>query len=231
MVFIFVPLMVAVLVVSSQPALAADLMAGLGYKEVLHMALLGLLIVGLIFPVRWLMERRKVKELADGSDVSPSEGIRGWLLVFVVLSALSVLRDIFLAFPQLLNTGRTYPELARGMNFYLVFNIFYDCVWLYGIYIIYAVKPHAVRFIKILLLASPLVAAVSPVIMSIFVQATLGEQIFNPNLISKLYTAEVLGGIGASLLGAIIWFTYFCRSQRVRNTWGENMAYRGQLLR
>lgn len=152
-------------------------------------------------------------------------GIGGWLLVYVIWTALSILvaigisfRDAMLYWDQIPNLRSITCGIAAG-----------TCVW----YLIYAwylwqlirLQTGAVAKIKTMIIGTPVFNTIVPIASACAIAAFWPVPDFGELLRSVYNQQTIMSLIGAYLI-AFCWLAYFRRSRRVMNTWPEE-AKRG----
>jgi len=156
------------------------------------------------------------------------EGVGGWLALWCVSVALiGPLYFFFHASEQIAQTSLTLvmfgsqswvgvvSEVVLGLQFVTV---------LYSIatvLCVFAVKPYALKMVFIYFLLWAAVEALACVLIVLFVRVA------GTNLASDAVANEAMGAAVGSVLRDLtvlgVWFIYFKRSKRVRNTFGRNI--------
>jgi len=147
------------------------------------------------------------------------KGIGGWLLLYVVLTAISIVA-------VLVQTGKdvlfvlNQPTLILAESFIALL-----CVAWYGLYAVMLYRlvqrrAGAVAGIKKMIAGTALLNTVFPFLFSLALVLTVpGSNL--AVILGAAYSAETLGGIFGTCVMAAIWYRYFCVSERVRNTWSD----------
>lgn len=156
-----------------------------------------------------LGEKAQEKNVIDGKvpTFQFRKPIGGWLLFFVIVNALG----IALSVPEIWNGMKAIftLELPPGVAI-TVLAIAYlpvlalDILWVIVLFRLCAVKRNAIKFVKIMLVVTPIVSILG---------AFLGSDPIN-----KVDTREICQ-LGYSIIGSCIWYAYFYMSKRVKQFW------------
>jgi hypothetical protein len=183
--------------------------------------LIGLLPLALVVVIGYLIFLKFTKDAATGNarpDGLTPYGIHGWLRFFIFSS-------YFLA--PLFALGRTSNELRAaeerapqlltldGWSQYKTASwILLICIvgwqWWAAYGLRNRLEPKSVFHIKVLLIAAPFAA---------FIDLFFAQLFLNVQANAELIGSTIGGFVGASIV-SLVWFFYFTRSVRVRNTYG-----------
>ena len=151
-------------------------------------------------------------------------GIEGWLLFFIIAAALSTTVSMAQEFIEAFTVKDQFPQMAPALNLSLGIVSLYRIFVYYSLYSLASVKENAVKVIKIVLIMNPLVIAATPLLMGILMALTIPEFALSPERIREFYDPTTNAPIFVTLLSSLIWFTYFCKSRRVANTWAAKFG-------
>ena len=150
------------------------------------------------------------------------KGIAGWLLLFILTSCVSMLFVVYMKVAGGLEITEKYAifKAAYYMNLlpFAAFTFFF-C---FCIYRLLSYHKNAIKLIKIFLVLNLVLALIDPIllIMPIIMTTDLPMEIIDKDFLMELYSSQmtwiILGGVPA-----LIWFSYFCVSKRVKNTWSD----------
>lgn len=158
---------------------------------------------------------------------SISNGIRGWLLVFVIWVALNILAYIAWSLFQYFSTWEEMQSfrLASAIDCMavLLWNLLY--AWFLKQFV--QIRAGSLRKIKIMLVLTPIFTTVEPLLPVSVVFSQL-EGISFTQIVKGMYTAPTtLAHLGGMYLATAIWLAYLCLSKRVKNTFAGAEAQRG----
>ena len=181
------------------------------------LALVPLAVVALIALAAWWLarrwSRRKARDGADPDGVKPF-GIGGWLAIFlffqVVVSPIVSTGHLSSAFA---NAETQWPALAA----FPPWGTYKALSWAVSLAVIgwqllvafrltFRFVPESVHHAKVMLLVSPVIAHAAD---ALFAKVLLDRDIADASLVA----------LARAMFGPLIWWLYFNRSKRVRNTY------------
>ena len=159
--------------------------------------------------------------MADqGTVLTPGpRGLGGWLLLYVVLGAISIVVMLVQLVRDLLYAVAN-PALLPAELFIVVLSVVWYGLYALALYHIVRLHPGAVARIKKIIVGTVLVNAVLPFLFAMMLTLTVSGAQLMP-ILRAAYSAETLGNLFGMCVMAAIWYRYFCVSERVRNTWPE----------
>ena len=156
-------------------------------------------------------------------DPAPLKGVSGWLLLFILGSSFDHLLTILVALEGLIKGDDTpIPGFSLGVRLASSAQILISSIYIYGYYLLYRVRPGALRLNKILLVLAPLYMLMMPALL--LASLTLTTDIFQTweEFIDAYNSPENFGVVDSvmhAIFVSIIWYLYLSCSKRVRNTW------------
>ena len=157
-----------------------------------------------------------------GAGREPKRGIGGWLLVYVVLTALSITFTLLRSLMDL--SSALHPVLWRGELVAALLTFAWYLTYAAALYRLVRLKPGAVSRIKVMIALTPVFSACLPFAYSaVLVLSVPGASLLQ--VLRAVYSSCTLWGhfFGMAVM-AFVWHRYFSVSERVRNTWPETRA-------
>jgi len=152
----------------------------------------------------------------EKSTFNEAKGMGGWLIVFVIaifLRPLMVAYNISINFIPIIKLSNQFPFM---LTFYTVGKLIDVAICFYGFYVAYCLfktTSNAPSKAKLLIVFA-LIRAILTYIFPLFYGL--------PNDVTKkLLTGNILGSIGI-LSFCVVWYLYFTKSERVKNTFTNN---------
>lgn len=146
-------------------------------------------------------------------------GIRGWLLFFVVLNILAILRTFFSTIPEEFSAIKDYPTFHDAVCIEVAILFIWGVFHTYCIYALVSIKENAIKLVKALLVLTPVFIVGLPLVFLFLMVMTIDGLSMNKDMIASMYTPEMLGEFVGCTIVSAIWYRYFCVSSSVENTW------------
>lgn len=142
-------------------------------------------------------------------------GVKGWLLVFFILGALNVVMIIAVMAGEygVLTEAPQFAPLVyfeTAVNGILVFWTTYILVKLFSR------RAAFVTLVKIYLITLPIFSLIQLFGTRYFFVTSMNLNVS----FAEMFNASVLGSLCAQVAVSALWYAYFCKSQRVKNTYG-----------
>lgn len=170
----------------------------------------------------------KRKNKTDIPVAISEKGIGGWLLFFIIASALGRFNNIISEMKDLNDVIHSNPLITTALYIYAIYFLSYCIIGFYSLYMLLTINKNAVSFAKIIIIINPIFSISAPFVLILFIGAMNGVEYINVTMIKAMYQPEITLPAVATIIPSIIWFWYFSVSERVKNTWPEHFMKKSQ---
>jgi len=156
------------------------------------------------------------RESIETSTLNEAKGVGGWLILFVIaifFRPLVMIYNISINLKPIIELSNQFPFM---LTFYSVGKLVDVAIYFYGFYVAYCLikttsnAPSKAKLLILFTLFQAILTYILPLCYGL------------PNDVTKeLLTGNILASIGI-LLFCVVWYLYFIKSVRVKNTFPDN---------
>jgi len=160
--------------------------------------------------------KKSTSSSIEEGTLNEAEGMGGWLIVFVIvifLRPLIVVYNISINFITIIQLSNEFPSM---LTFYTLGKLIDVAICFFGFYVAYCLfktKSNAPSKARMLILFA--------LIQTILLYSLPLFYGLPPDVTKELLVGNMLGSIGA-LIFCAVWYLYFIKSVRVKNTFTDN---------
>ena len=145
--------------------------------------------------------------------INPSQPVRGWLLFFVVWMFINIIIGIGMNLLETAAVWNEQPGLRTAMFVCLLLSLAWYLSYAWFLILLLRHKARAVKYIKFMLLGTPVFIAIMPCVFSWLAHVTINASF--SEVLKLLYTPAQWGNMAGTLTVSLLWYWYFCVSRRV----------------
>lgn len=160
---------------------------------------------------------------ATAANTQTKHPLGFWLRFFLIMNIIGAVGATFKEFIDCQNAINQNAAVATAGYSVIALEVVWNIIFIYSMISVLSMKKGAIKFIKKMLIISPLINILIPIVTGIMLVITVNGFALSADFIKEVYDFDAVKGIIQSVVASLIWYTYFSKAKRIKNVWHDDV--------